>query len=331
MSNVIPRRKLGQQLEVSAIGLGCMGMSEFYGAADEATCLKVLNHAVDIGINFLDTADMYGWGSNERLLSQLLKTRRQEVVLATKFGNMRGPNGEFLGVNGRPESVFSACDASLERLGVEQIDLYYQHRVDPKVPIEDTMGAMSALVKQGKVRYLGLSEANVNTIRRAHAIHPIAALQSEYSLWTRNVAESVLPVCRELGIGYVAYSPLGRGFLTGVIQNTEQLAANDWRRNNPRFSEQNFKQNMQLVTALNLLATQRKVTPAQLALAWLLDQGNDIVPIPGTRKLERLEENAAATGLVLNDAERKAIAQVLASHAIAGDRYPAASMASLAQ
>jgi len=331
MSNDIPRRKLGQQLEVSAIGLGCMGMSEFYGAADEATCLKVLNHAVDIGINFLDTADMYGWGSNERLLSQLLKTRRQEVVLATKFGNMRGPNGEFLGVNGRPEYVFSACDASLERLGVEQIDLYYQHRVDPKVPIEDTMGAMSALVKQGKVRYLGLSEANVNTIRRAHAIHPIAALQSEYSLWTRNVAESVLPVCRELGIGYVAYSPLGRGFLTGVIQNTEQLAANDWRRNNPRFSEQNFKQNMQLVTALNLLATQRKVTPAQLALAWLLDQGNDIVPIPGTRKLERLEENAAATGLVLNDAERKAIAQVLASHAIAGDRYPAASMASLAQ
>ena len=331
MSNDIPRRKLGQQLEVSAIGLGCMGMSEFYGAADEATCLQVLNHAVDIGINFLDTADMYGWGSNERLLSQLLKTRRQEVVLATKFGNMRGPNGEFLGVNGRPEYVFSACDASLERLGVEQIDLYYQHRVDPKVPIEDTMGAMSALVKQGKVRYLGLSEANVNTIRRAHAIHPIAALQSEYSLWTRNVAESVLPVCRELGIGYVAYSPLGRGFLTGVIQNSEQLAANDWRRNNPRFSEQNFKQNMQLVTALNLLATQRKVTPAQLALAWLLDQGNDIVPIPGTRKLERLEENAAATGLVLNDAERKAIAQVLASHAIAGDRYPAASMASLDQ
>jgi len=244
---------------------------------------------------------------------------------------MRGPNGEFLGVNGRPEYVFSACDASLERLGVEQIDLYYQHRVDPKVPIEDTVGAMSALVKQGKVRNLGLSEANVNTIRRAHAVHPIAALQSEYSLWTRNVAESVLPVCRELGIGYVAYSPLGRGFLTGVIQNSEQLAANDWRRNNPRFSEQNFKQNMQLVTALNLLATQRKVTPAQLALAWLLDQGNDIVPIPGTRKLERLEENAAATGLVLNDAERKAIAQVLASHAIAGDRYPAASMASLDQ
>ena len=331
MSNIIPRRQLGHQLEVSAIGLGCMGMSEFYGDADPGACMQVLNHAVDIGINFLDTADMYGWGSNERLLSNLLRTRRNEVVLATKFGNMRGANGEFLGVNGRPEYVFSACDASLERLGVEQIDLYYQHRVDPKVPIEETVGAMSMLVKQGKVRHLGLSEANVNTIRRADAIHPITALQSEYSLWTRDVAESVLPVCRELGIGYVAYSPLGRGFLTGTIQNKEQLAANDWRRNNPRFAEQNFMHNMQLVTALNQLATKRNVTPAQLALAWLLDQGNDIVPIPGTRKVERLDENAAATGLALNDAERKAIAQVLTNHEIAGDRYPAASMAALNQ
>jgi len=331
MSNIIPRRQLGHQLEVSAIGLGCMGMSEFYGDADPGACMQVLNHAVDIGINFLDTADMYGWGSNERLLSNLLRTRRNEVVLATKFGNMRGANGEFLGVNGRPEYVFSACDASLERLGVEQIDLYYQHRVDPKVLIEETVGAMSMLVKQGKVRHLGLSEANVNTIRRADAIHPITALQSEYSLWTRDVAESVLPVCRELGIGYVAYSPLGRGFLTGTIQNKEQLAANDWRRNNPRFAEQNFMQNMQLVTALNQLATKRNVTPAQLALAWLLDQGNDIVPIPGTRKVERLDENAAATGLALNDAERKAIAQVLTNHEIAGDRYPAASMAALNQ
>jgi aryl-alcohol dehydrogenase-like predicted oxidoreductase len=225
--------------------------------------------------------------------------------------------------------VITACDASLERLGVEQIDLYYQHRVDPKVPIEETVGAMSLLVKQGKVRYLGLSEASASTVRRAHAVHPITALQSEYSLWTRDIAESVLPTCRELCIGFVAYSPLGRGFLTGAIQNTEQLAANDWRRNNPRFAKQNMEQNLQLVTALNQLAAQRKVTPAQLALAWLLDQGSHIVPIPGTRKTERLDENAAATALVLNDGERKAIAEVLASHAVAGERYPAASMALL--
>jgi aryl-alcohol dehydrogenase-like predicted oxidoreductase len=328
MNNSIPRRQLGG-LQVSALGLGCMGMSEFYGEADQAACMKVLNHALDIGINFLDTADMYGWGANERLLAGLLKTRRSEVVLATKFGNMRGENGEFLGANGRPEYVFAACDASLKRLGIDQIDLYYQHRVDPKVPIEETVGAMAILVKQGKVRYLGLSEASANTVRRAHAVHPIAALQSEYSLWTRDIAESVLPTCRELGIGFVPYSPLGRGFLTGAIQNAEQLAANDWRRSNPRFAEQNMEQNLQLVTALNQLATQRKVTPAQLALAWLLDQGSDIVPIPGTRKIERLDENAAATKLALTDGERKAIADVLASHAIAGDRYPAASMALL--
>ncbi len=327
MNNSIPRRQLGKDLEVSAIGLGCMGMSEFYGEADQVACIKVLNHALDIGMNFLDTADMYGWGANERLLAEVLKTRRSEVVLATKFGNMRGPKGEFLGVNGRPEYVLTACDASLKRLGVDQIDLYYQHRVDPKVPIEETVGAMSTLVKQGKVRYLGLSEAGANTIRRANAIHPITALQSEYSLWTRDIAESVLPVCRELNIGFVAYSPLGRGFLTGAIQNAEQLAADDWRRNNPRFAKQNFEQNLQLVTALNQLATRRKVTPAQLALAWLLDQGENIVPIPGTRRIERLNENAAAANLVLNDAERKAIAEVLASHAIAGDRYPTASMA----
>ena len=328
MTTSIPRRRLGE-LEVSAIGLGCMGMSDFYGPADEATNLQVLNHAVDIGIDFLDTADMYGVGANERLLSQVLKTRRGEIVLATKFGNVRAPDGRILGIDGRPEYVRSACDASLARLGVEQIDLYYQHRVDPKVPIEETVGAMAELVKAGKVRYLGLSEASAQTIERAAQVHPITALQSEFSLWTRDVIDTVLPTCRELGIGFVAYSPLGRGFLTGAFHNASQLDANDWRRMNPRFSDENVEQNRRLVDAISEIAQARGCTPAQLALAWLLHQGDDIVPIPGTRRTSRLDENAAATQIALTSAELERIDTVLSNTPVAGARYPAASMASV--
>ena len=328
MTTSIPRRRLGE-LEVSAIGLGCMGMSDFYGPADEATNLQVLNHAVDIGIDFLDTADMYGVGAIERLLSQVLKTRRGEIVLATKFGNVRAPDGRILGIDGRPEYVRSACDASLARLGVEQIDLYYQHRVDPRVPIEETVGAMAELVKAGKVRYLGLSEASAQTIERAAQVHPITALQSEFSLWTRDVIDTVLPTCRKLGIGFVAYSPLGRGFLTGAFQNTSQLDANDWRRMNPRFSDENVEQNRRLVDAISEIAQARGCTPAQLALAWLLHQGDDIVPIPGTRRISRLDENAAATRIALTSAELERIDTVLSNTPVAGARYPAASMASV--
>lgn len=330
MKHQLPRRTLGRQgLEVSAIGLGCMGMSDFYGDADEATNLAVLNHAIDIGVNFLDTADMYGVGRNEELLGRVLETRRSEVILATKFGNVRAANGDFLGIDGTPEYVASACDASLKRLGVDQIDLYYQHRVDPNVPIEETVGAMARLVESGKVRFLGLSEASAETIRRAARIHPIAALQSEYSLWTRDLEDEVLPACRELGIGFVAYSPLGRGFLTGTIQNPEQLASNDWRRSNPRFQAENFDQNQRLVHAITDLAEERGCTPAQLALAWLLHQGNDIVPIPGTRKISRLDENAAAAHLQLTDEDLQRIDQVLSTNAVAGTRYPAGGMQSL--
>ncbi len=330
MKHQLPRRTLGRQgLEVSAIGLGCMGMSDFYGDADEATNLAVLNHAIDIGVNFLDTADMYGVGRNEELLGRVLETRRSEVILATKFGNVRAANGDFLGIDGTPEYVASACDASLKRLGVDQIDLYYQHRVDPNVPIEETVGAMARLVESGKVRFLGLSEASAETIRRAARIHPIAALQSEYSLWTRDLEDEVLPACRELGIGFVAYSPLGRGFLTGTIQNPEQLASNDWRRSNPRFQAENFDQNQRLVHAITDLAEERGRTPAQLALAWLLHQGKDIVPIPGTRKISRLDENAAAAHLELTDEDLQRIDQVLSTNAVAGTRYPAGGMQSL--
>lgn len=324
----IPRRRLGE-LEVSAMGLGCMGMSDFYGPADETTNLKVLNHAIDIGIDFLDTADMYGVGANERLLAQVLKTRRKEVVLATKFGNVRAPDGRLLGVNGHPDYVRQACDASLARLGVEQIDLYYQHRVDPNVPIEETVGAMAELIRAGKVRYLGLSEASAETVARAAAVHPIAALQSEFSLWTRDVTQSVLPTCRRLGIGFVAYSPLGRGFLAGAFQNTAQLDTSDWRRTNPRFSAENVDQNRRLVDAVSQIAEARGHTPAQLALAWLLHQGDDIVPIPGTRRESRLDENAAATTLKLTSAELQKIDAVLATTVIAGARYSAAGMASV--
>ncbi|HEY1140968.1 MAG TPA: aldo/keto reductase [Lysobacter sp.] len=331
MSNTdYPRRTLGRQgLTVSAIGLGCMGMSDFYGPSEETTNLAVLNHAIDIGVNFLDTADMYGVGENERLLAKVLKTRRDEVVLATKFGNVRAPNGDFLGVNGSPEYVAAACDASLQRLGVEHIDLYYQHRVDRNVPIEETIGAMQRLVEAGKVRHLGMSEASAETLRRAAAVHPIAALQSEYSLWTRDVEAEILPACRELGIGFVPYSPLGRGFLTGAIQNSGELAASDWRRTNPRFQEGNVEQNRALVEAVTELAQARGCTPAQLALAWLLAQGPDIVPIPGTRRISRLDENAAAARIQLSDAELQRIDAVLESHVVAGTRYPEANMSAV--
>lgn len=330
MQNPIPRRVLGRNgLTVSAIGLGCMGMSDFYGPADHSANLAVLNHALDIGVNFLDTADMYGVGRNEELLGEVLSKRRKEVVLATKFGNVRAPDGKMLGIDGRPEYVAAACDASLKRLGVAHIDLYYQHRVDPKVPIEETVGAMARLVESGKVRFLGLSEASAATVRRAAKVHPIAALQSEYSLWTRDVERDVLVATRELGIGFVAYSPLGRGFLTGAIQQIDQLAPDDWRRNHPRFQGENFDVNQRLVQAVTELAEKRDTTPAQLALAWLLHQGRDIVPIPGTRRIARLDENAAATKIELSAEELQQIDDVLSHSTVAGMRYPAASMANV--
>jgi aryl-alcohol dehydrogenase-like predicted oxidoreductase len=328
MNSPIARRALGRDgLVVSALGLGCMGMSDFYGASDDAENLAVLHHALDRGVNFLDTADMYGVGRNEELLAKVLRVRREEIVLATKFGNVRAADGTSLGIDGSPEYVAAACDASLRRLGVDHIDLYYQHRVDPKVPIEETVGAMARLVEAGKVRFLGLSEANGNTLRRASGVHRIAALQSEYSLWTRDVEQDALLACRELGIGFVAYSPLGRGFLTGTIASTDTLAADDFRRGNPRFQQGHIDVNRRFVDALAALAQQRDCTPAQLALAWLLHQGEDIVPIPGTRKIRRLDENLAATRLVLSRHELQAIAGVLASHAVSGTRYAAASMA----
>jgi aryl-alcohol dehydrogenase-like predicted oxidoreductase len=329
MKSAIPRRKLGT-LDVSAIGLGCMGMSDFYGPADDRVSLGVINRAIDIGVNFLDTADIYGIdGANERLLSQVLDKRRDEVVLATKFGNVRGPDGAFLGIDGRPEYVRRACDASLRRLGVDYIDLYYQHRVDRTVPIEETVGAMAELVKAGKVRHLGLSEASGATVRRAAKVYPIAALQTEYSLWTRDVEDDALPVCEELGIGLVAYSPLGRGFLTGAIKSVNDLAPDDWRRHNPRFQAENAATNLALVDAVKEIAASRGCTPAQLALAWLLSRGPEIVPIPGTRHIARLEENAAATGISLTGEEERAIARMLATRDVAGTRYPEAGMASV--
>ena len=327
MSPAFPRRRLGNGLTVSAIGLGCMGMSDFYGPSDEAANLAVLNHALDRGIDFLDTADMYGVGRNEQLLAKVLKTRRDDAVLATKFGNVRAPDGRMLRVDGSPRYVAEACDASLARLGVETIDLYYQHRVDPSVPIEETVGAMARLVEAGKVRHIGLSEASAATIRRAHAVHPVTAVQSEYSLWSRDVEADVLPTCRELGIGFVPYSPLGRGFLTGAVPAADGLAENDARRNHPRFQEANAARNRALVDAVTDLAQARGCTPAQLALAWLLAQGEDIVPIPGTRRIERLDENAQAVFIALDTGEIARIATVLDAHPVAGTRYPADGMA----
>src|SRR5437870_9803160 len=288
-------RKLGTQgLEVSVVGLGCMGMSEFYGTADEGEAVATVNRALDLGVTFLDTADMYGVGANERLVGKAIADRRDRVVLATKFGNVRAPDGTWLGRSGKPDYVHSACDASLERLGIDTIDLYYQHRVDPDTPIEDTVGAMKELVDAGKVRYLGLSEAAPETIRRAHAVHPISALQTEYSLWSRDPEDAILPTIRELGIGFVAYSPLGRGFLSGRFQSPDDFAEDDFRRHHPRFQGENFEKNLELVERVKEIADEKGVTPGQLALAWVLSRGEDIVPIPGTTKVKNLEENVAA-------------------------------------
>jgi aryl-alcohol dehydrogenase-like predicted oxidoreductase len=301
-----------------------MGMSEFYGVADEARSIATIHHALDLGINFLDTADMYGPFTNERLVGRAITDRRDSVVLATKFGNERTPDGGYLGVNGRPAYVRAACDASLQRLGVDVIDVYYQHRVDDRTPIEDTVGAMAELVAAGKVRYLGLSEASPDTIRRAHAVHPIAALQTEYSLWSRDPEDGLLDTTRSLGVAFVAYSPLGRGFLTGRFRSIDDLAPDDWRRTNPRFQGDNFPQNLDLVARVEALATTKGCTPAQLALAWLLARGTDIVPIPGSTRPERVEENAAAAVITLTPADIAALDAV--GGAVAGGRYAEGAM-----
>ncbi|CAN5850414.1 aldo/keto reductase [soil metagenome] len=318
-------RQLGQSgLSASAQGLGCMGMSDFYGPADDNRSIETIHRALDLGITLLDTADVYGPFTNERLVGRAIRNRRNEVVLATKFGNMRAEDGTFLGINGRPEYVFKACDASLNRLGVDVIDLYYQHRVDPETPIEETVGAMAELVAQGKVRYLGLSEAAAATIRRAHAVHPITALQTEYSLWSRDPEGDLLETCRELGIGFVAYSPLGRGFLTGRFRSPDDLAPDDWRRNNPRFQGDNFQRNLDLAAKVTEIASTNGCTPAQLALAWLHAQGDDIIPIPGSTRAERVEENAGAIHIRLSADDLDALAAI--APAVSGHRYPEGGM-----
>jgi aryl-alcohol dehydrogenase-like predicted oxidoreductase len=316
------RRTLGQGLEVSAIGLGCMGMSEFYGARDEQQALDTIHRALDLGVTFLDTADMYGPFTNEKLVARAIAGRRHEVQLATKFGNVRGENGEYLGIRGDADYVRQACEASLERLGVDHIDLYYQHRVDKDTDIEETVGAMAELVEAGKVRHVGLSEASPETIRRAHAVHPITALQTEYSLWTRDPEDEILPTIRELGIGFVAYSPLGRGFLSGRITSPEDLDADDFRRRNPRFQGENFDRNLELVDRVREIAGEKGATPSQLALAWVLRQGDDIVPIPGTKRVAYLEENAGAASVELSDDELARIEEAFPKGATSGERYP---------
>ena len=324
------QRTLGKQgLKVSAQGLGCMGMSEFYGAGDEKESLSVIHRALELGVNFLDTAYMYGPFTNEKLVGKAIAGRRDQFIVATKFANMRGEDGSFLGISGRPEYVHKACDASLKRLGVDHIDLYYQHRVDPNVPIEETVGAMAQLVKQGKVRYLGLSEAAPDTLRRAHKEHPISALQTEYSLWSRDPEDEIFPTLRELGIGFVAYSPLGRGFLTGRYRRFEDLEPNDFRRNNPRFQGENFTKNLQLVDKINELAARKNVKASQLAIAWVMARGQDIVPIPGTKHVKYLEENTAAAGMRLSPEELKELDTIAPKGVAAGTRYTEAGMKSV--
>ena len=325
MSKEMPRRPLGRSgASVSAIGLGCMGMSDFYGAADEATSIETMHRAIDLGVDFFDTADIYGPFTNEALVGRAIRDRRGRVVLATKFGNVRAADGKFLGINGRPDYVRQACDASLARLGVNEIDLYYQHRVDPETPIEETVGAMAGLVQAGKVRYLGLSEAAPETVRRAHAVHPIAALQTEYSLWSRDPEGELLDTCRELGIAFVAYSPLGRGFLTGRYRSIDDLAPDDWRRNNPRFQGENFQKNLNLVGRVEQLAKEKGSTPAQLALAWLLSRGKDIIPIPGSTRIERVRENAGATSVNLSADDIRSLDALAPT--VAGQRYAEGGM-----
>lgn len=329
---MVTRRLGGQGLEVSSIGLGCMGMSEFYGARSEKDSIATLNQAVDTGVTFWDTSDLYGPKTNEELLGRYFSdhpTHRNQIVLATKFGILRGEQGEYVGVNGHPDYVKQSCDASLKRLGVDHIDLYYQHRMDRNIPIEDTVGAMAELVTAGKVKYLGLSEAGVDTLRRASAVHPISALQSEYSLWSRHLESRVLPVCEELDIGLVPYSPLGRGFLTGAIKSRSDLAADDWRLGNPRFSEENFHHNLELVSVIKAMADEKQCTAAQLALAWILHQGENYVPIPGTRSAKRLLENSRAQSITLTKIELTQLSNDFSESAVQGQRYPAAVMPTL--
>ncbi len=323
----IGKRRLGRDgPEVSAIGLGCMGMSEFYVGGSEAESIATIRHALDRGVTFLDTADMYGWGANEELVGRAIADRRDEVFLATKFGNVRGPNGEFLGVRGDPEYVRSACEASLKRLNVETIDLYYQHRVDTTVPIEDTVGEMAKLKDEGKIRFLGLSEAAPRTIRAAYATSPITAVQTELSLWSRDAEADVLPTVRELGIGYVAYSPLGRGFLTGQFKSPDDFPEGDFRANHPRFQGENFQKNLDLVKEVEAIANEKGCTTAQLALAWVLAQGEDVVPIPGTKHVKYLDDNIGALEVKLSDEDLKRLDAILPPGAAAGERYHARGM-----
>ncbi|MHB8654567.1 MAG: aldo/keto reductase [Terriglobia bacterium] len=320
-------RALGNSgVRVSALGLGCMGMSEFYGPGDDQESILTIHRALDLGINFLDTADVYGVGRNEELVGRAIRDRRGKVFLATKFGNMRDAEGRFVGINGQADYIRQACDASLKRLGVDHIDLYYQHRVDRNTPIEETVGAMARLIEEGKVRHLGLSEAGPATLRRACATHPIAALQTEYSLWSRDPEDGILAACRELGISFVAYSPLGRGFLTGQFKTIEDLAPDDWRRNNPRFQGGNFARNLELVRRVGQIAAEKNVKASQLALAWVLAQGEDIVPIPGTRKRSHLEENLAALDITFSGEDLRRLDEAAPKGATAGDRYPEGGM-----